>query len=127
MQVSKPPTDTRMHSLPLSNTILNVAEIRINRARANVLIDSCTVGPDLISAQFCHLHNIPTAEMPSKSLFIAIKGSKSTMPEEATIEVAVQGHKEIRTFLVSNLMDWNAIMGQPMLHHLNPVMNVKDN
>ena len=24
-------------------------------------------------------------------------------------------------------MDWDAIIGQPMLHHLTTVMNVKDN
>ena len=66
-QVAKPPTDKRKHSLPLSNKILNAAEIRINWARANVLIAPCTVGANLISAQFCHLHNIPTEEMPPKS------------------------------------------------------------
>ena len=65
--------------------------------------------------------------MPPKSLFTAIKGSKSTITKKATIEVDVQGHKEIRTFLVRNLMDWDAIIGHPMLHHLNTGMNVKDN
>ena len=50
LQVAKPLTDKRLHSLPLSNNILNAAEIRINGARANVLIDPCTVGTDLISA-----------------------------------------------------------------------------
>ena len=39
----------------------------------------------------------------------------------------VQGHREISTFLVSNLMYWDVIIGHPMLHHLNTVMNVKDN
>ena len=49
------------------------------------------------------------------------------MTKKATIEVDVQGHKEIRTFLVSNLMDWDAIIGHPMCHHLNTVMNDKYN
>ena len=40
LQVAKHTTDRRMHSLPLSNKILNAAEIRINGARANILIDS---------------------------------------------------------------------------------------
>ena len=93
LQVAKPPTDKRMHALPLSKKILNAAEIRINGARSNVLIDPCTVGTDLISAQFCHMHNVPTEEMPLKSLFTAIYGSKSTMAKKATIEVDVQGHK----------------------------------
>ena len=48
------------------------------------------------------------------------------MTKKATIEVDVQGHKEIRTLLVSNLVDWAAIIGHPMWHHLNRVMNVKD-
>ena len=125
LQVAKPPTDKRMHSLPLCNEILNAAEIRINGARANVLIDTCTVGADLISAQFCHLHNIPTEEMPAKSLFTAIEGYKSTRIKKATMEVDVQVHKEIRTFLVSNLMDWDAIIGNPILQHLNTGMSVK--
>ena len=55
-----------------------------------------------------------------------MQGSKCTMTKKATIEVDVQGHKEIRTFLVSNLMDWDAIIWHPMLPHLNTVMNVKD-
>ena len=43
------------------------------------------------------------------------------------MEVDVQGHKVIRSLLVRNLMDWDAIIGYPMLHHLNTVINVKDN
>ena len=65
--------------------------------------------------------------MTLKSLFTAIKGSKSTMTKKASIEVDVQGYKELRTFHVSNLMDWDAIIGHPMCHHLNTDMNVKDN
>ena len=125
--MAKPTTDKRMYSLPLSNEILNAAEIRINGARANVLIDPCTVGGNLISPQFCHLHNIPAVEMPPKSLLTATKGSKSTMTKKATIEVDVQAHKEIRILLIRNLIDWDAIIGHPMLPHLNTVMNVKDN
>ena len=49
------------------------------------------------------------------------------MTKKTTIEVDMQGHKEIRTLLDSNLMDWDAIIGHPMLHHLNTVMIVKDN
>ena len=49
------------------------------------------------------------------------------MTKKATIEVDVQGHKEHRTFLVSNLMDWDVFIGHPMWHHLNIVMHVKDN
>ena len=127
LQVAKLTTDQRMHSVLLSNTILNAAEIRINGARANRVSDSCTIAADLISAQFCHRHNIPTEEMPHQFLFTAIEGSKSTMTKKATIEVDVQGQKEIRTLLVSNLMDWDAIIGHLMLHHLNTVMNVNDN
>ena len=65
--------------------------------------------------------------MPPKSLFTAIKGSKSTMTNKATIEADVQGRMEITTFIVSNLMDRDAIIGHLMLYHLNKVMNVKDN
>ena len=96
-------------------------------AIAPVLIDPCTVVADLISAKFCHLYNIPTEEMPPTFLFTAIKASRSTMTKKAIIEVYVQGHKQIRIFLVRNLMDWDAIIGHLMLHHLDTVMGVKDN
>ena len=36
LQVAKPSTDKTMHSLPLGNTILHVAEVRINGACAYV-------------------------------------------------------------------------------------------
>ena len=49
------------------------------------------------------------------------------MTKKATIEVNVQGHKEIRTFHVRNLMDWDAIIAHPMWHQLNTIMHVKDN
>ena len=127
VHVAKSLPDKRMHTLLLCNTIWNVAEIRINVASANVLIDPCTVGADRISEQFCHLHNMPTEEMPTKSSFIAINESKSTITKGATMKVNVQGHKENGTFLVSNLMDWDAIIGHRMLHHLNTVMTVEDN
>ena len=126
LQVAKPTTDKRMHSLPLDNEILHAAEIRMKRARANVRIDPCTVGADLISARFCNPHNIGTEEMTAKSLFTENKGSKSTITKKSSIEVDVQGYKEIRTFLLSNLMHRDAIIGHPMLHHLNTVMRIKD-
>ena len=49
------------------------------------------------------------------------------MNKKATIQVDVQGHNEIRTLLVSNLMDWDAVISHPMLHHLDRVMCLKDN
>ena len=67
-----PATDKTMHASPLSNEILNAAELRINGARAHVLIDPCAVSADLISAQFRHLYNITTEEMLPTSLFTAI-------------------------------------------------------
>ena len=59
-QVARPPTDKSMHSLLVRNEILNAPEITINVARANVLIDPCAVGADLMSAKCFHPHNIPT-------------------------------------------------------------------
>ena len=49
------------------------------------------------------------------------------MTKKATIGVDVQGHKQIRTFLVRNLMYWDSIIGHPVSHHCNTVINVKDN
>ena len=54
LQLAKPPTDKRMHSIPLSYNIFNAAEIRINGTRANVFIDPCTV------VRICSQHNSAT-------------------------------------------------------------------
>ena len=126
LQVAKPTTNERVHTLQLSNKILNPAEIRINGPRANVLIHPCTVCTDQISAQFCYMHHRPTDEMPPTSSFTAMKLGKSTITKKATVAVDVQGHREIRTFLVTNLMHCNAIIGHLMLHHLYTGINIKD-
>ena len=49
------------------------------------------------------------------------------MSKKATIEVNMQGHQKIRSFLIRYLIDWDAIMGHPMVHHLDIRMNVKHN
>ena len=46
------------------------------------------------------------------------------MTKKATIVVDMQCYKEIRTFLISNLMDWDAIIGHTMWYHLTTGMNV---
>ena len=101
--------------------------IMINGASTNIIMNPCSVVADLISAQFCNLYNISTEGMPLKYCVPAIQGFKCTITKAATIEVDRQLHEDISTFHVSNLMDCNALVSYPMLHHFNAGLNVKHN
>ena len=65
--------------------------------------------------------------MDAKPLQTAIKGSRSTITKKATVELNIQANKMSRTFYVSNLRDWEAILGQHFLATLNVSMDVEDN
>ena len=39
----------------------------------------------------------------------------------------LKGHKEIITFYVANLYEWNAILGNPALTTLRAVMDIAEN
>ena len=49
------------------------------------------------------------------------------MTKKATVELNIRGNKIRRTFYVSNLRDWDAILVQPLLATLNVMMDVKNN
>ena len=49
------------------------------------------------------------------------------MTKKATDELNIQANEISRTFYVSNLIDWDAILGQPSLATLNVIMDVKNN
>ena len=127
LRVIRPTTDNRKAIISRSQNILNALEIRINGHKVHALIDPCTINGELISANFCFLHKIPTKDMDAKPLETAIKGSRSTMTKKTTVELNRQGNKISRTFYVSNLSDWHAILGQPVLSTLNVIVDVKNN
>ena len=93
LQVRRPPTDNRKAIIPISQNILNAVEITINGYKAHALIDPCTINGDLISANFCFLKQIPTEDMDAKSLETAIKGSRSTITKQATVELNIHRNK----------------------------------
>ena len=65
--------------------------------------------------------------MDAKPLKTASKGSGSTITNKATVAHNVQGRKICRTFYVSNIRDWDAILGQPFLSTPNVIMDVMNN
>ena len=127
LQVMRPPTDDRIALIPGSRNILNPVEITINGYEAHVLIDSCTINGDLISANFCLRNKITTEDMDAKPLETAIKGRRSTMTKKADVELNIQGNKISISFYVPNLTDWHSTLGQPLLATLNVIMDVKNN
>ena len=126
VQVMRPPTDNRKAITPMSQKIINAIEITINGHKAHALIDPCTINGGLISANRCFRNEIPTENMDAEPLETAIKGSRSTITKQATVELNIQENKISRTFHVSNLRDWDAILGQPFLATLNVIMDVRN-
>ena len=65
--------------------------------------------------------------MDAKQLEIAIKDRRSTMTKDATVILNMQGNKISSTFYISNLRDWDAILGQLFLAVLHMIMDVRNN
>jgi hypothetical protein len=81
---------------------------------------------DLVSANFCQIHQIQTTEMEKKPLETAIKGSKSQMTQKATLNLNIQGFQLTRTFYVANIRQ-DIIFGEPILRFLQAEINVANN
>ena len=127
LQVMRAPTNNTKAIISVSQKILNAVEITIHGHKAHALIDPCTINVDLISVNFYFLNKIPTEDMDAKPLETAIKGSRPTMTTKVTVELNIRGNEISRTFYISNLSDWDAILGPPFLATLNVIMDVQNN
>ena len=70
-----------------------IAEILINNNTAKALIDTATIGVNLISAQFCFQNLIPTFERNPMTLSTAIKGARSKINKEVRTTIQLGSHK----------------------------------
>ena len=102
-------------------------EITINGHKARALIDPWPINGDLILANFCYLNKIPIDDMDAQPLETAIKVSRSTMTKKTNVELNIQGNKISKSFSVSNLRNWYAILVQHFLANLNVIIDVKNN
>jgi len=127
MQVIKGPTQCRTFIIPEARKETMAAEITINGYKANVLLDPCTQGEDLISNNFCILFKLPLTQMEKKPLETAIQGSRSPMANKTIVLINVQGYKEERTFNAANLRNSDAILGKAALKNLKAIINIHDN
>ena len=57
--------------------------LKINNIPMPVLLNECTEGTKLISIELYNTYNIPTKEIKPVTLYIAVKGSKSTITKQA--------------------------------------------
>ena len=65
--------------------------------------------------------------MDAKPLETAIKGSRSTMTQKATVGLNIQGNEIRRTLYFSHLRDCDDMLGEPYLATRNVIMDVKNN
>jgi len=127
LEIMRPPQDDRKYLIPQTAKISCAAIIQINGKDAQALMDPCTMHGNLISNQFCDMYKLLTEKTDQKILGTTIKGSKSYISAKATVEVDIQGHKETITFYVSNLNEWNIILGNLALTTLRVVMDIAEN
>ena len=108
--VIRPLTDDRTAIIPVRRKIRNTFEVAIYGYKAYALIDTCTIHGNLMSANVCFRHQIPTEDMDVKSLTIAIKGRRSTITKKSTVELIIQGNKISGILYVPNLREWDTIL-----------------
>ena len=113
----------------LAPIALGSVEVLIEGQKAQALIDQQTTGGNLISANFCAVHDIKTSELETPLIInTAIKGSKGSVHKFAVVDLDWQGYTEKQVMMyVANLSDWDAILGRPTLAKAKALVDVAGN
>ena len=119
------PVPTQPPKTPKREAI--IAEILINNKTARALIDTATIGVNLISAQYCFQNSIPTCERNPMTLSTAIKGARSKISKEVKITIQLGNHKVRCTLQVVTLDKWDIILGMPFLSAHHAIISIGKN
>jgi len=114
---SQPPLDAAKEHL--------LGSTKINDQLTKTLVDQQTTGADLISSNFCTLHNLLLYSLKNPiTLQITMKGSLGSISQYTKVNCDWLGWSEERIFYVATLNDWDGILGSPALRHAKAVINM---
>jgi len=121
-----PPTKGNSSQLPLDAAKEHLlVTMKINDQPAKTLVDQQTAGADLISTQFCTLHNLLLYSLKNPiTLQMTMKGSKGSISHYTKVNCDWLGWSEECIFYVAALKDWDVILGSPALRHAKAVINM---
>ena len=107
---------------------LLIAHGRVHGAKARVLIDSGSQ-VDLISSKFVEQHRLPTALSPGEGLRVQLAGGQVQDASIVTqpIRVQLKHWSAEESFNVTELPEYDVILGKPWLTSHNPQINWRQN
>ena len=92
---------------------------------ARALIDQQTTRANLISNTYVTTYHLPTIQLPEPiTVHLALQGSRGKSTHYVKQEINIGGHKAIVSFCVAALANWDIIIGEPLLRHLNAKIDV---
>ena len=99
-----------------------------NGYNTRILLDSCTIGGDLIFNLFCSQLKLKLEEVAAKMLFAtAIKRSRLTINYKIYITIKLAGYKFSTYLYICHLKDCNIILEDPTLIRIRAVIVVENN
>src|SRR5947207_13322535 len=97
--------------------------IKTNNYPARALIDTATMGTNLISNNFCYQHGIKSWLLSEPlTMSLAVKGSRSKLQREALATLQLGIHKIPCKFRLANLDKWDMILSMPILSKFNAII-----
>src|SRR3982074_214149 len=107
------------------NGLALAVRLNANGKRARALIDTATIGTNLVSDNFCYQNRIPSVQLKEpKDLNLAVKGSRSKINRQTTLTLELAGQKEKCNFHIQALNSWDIILGMPFLRKHQAIINL---
>ena len=109
------------------NGLALAVRLNANGKRARALIDTATIGTNLVSDNFCYQNQIPSVQLKEpKDLNLAVKGSRSKINRQTTLTLELTGQKEKCNFHIQALNSWDIILGMLFLRKHQVIINFRD-
>src|SRR3982074_2459082 len=107
------------------NGLALAVRLNANGKRARALIDTATIGTNLVSDNFCYQNRIQSVQLKEpKDLNLAVKGSRSKINRQTTLTLELAEQKEKCNFHIQELNSWDIILGMPFLRKHLAIINL---
>ena len=93
-----------------------VIDVKLDGHPVNALVDQQTTGASLMSSTYTSTYNLPIVELPEEvTVNLALQGSRGKSTHYVITNLDIGGHTRSVTFSVAALADWDMILGELIL------------
>ena len=102
-----------------------VIDVKLNGHPAKALVDQQTTGASLISSTYTSTYKVPIVELPEDvTVNLALQGSKGKSTHYVIAILDIGGHTQPITFCIAALADWDIIIDEPIIRELKMKLDI---